>query len=369
MKVVIGDLFQSDARTLINTVNCVGIMGKGIAAEFKKRFPSMMKDYMVRCKNNEVKPGEPYLYKDAMFDPQIINFPTKSHWRAASRIEDIEKGLRIISEKYKAWDLESIAIPPLGCGNGQLLWEAVGPLIYKYTSKWEIPVTLYAPYGTPQKQLTTDFLNTADIIQQSGTGSKISQKLNPAWVVLTEIIYRIEKQKYHLPVGRTIFQKIAYLATALGLPTGLNHVRGSYGPFCTDLNHVKSRLANAGLLQEKRLGQMFQVIPGVQYEKTREKYKSTIAQWDGIIDKIVDLFLRLDTGKAEVVATVLYVEKELQSKNKINSEKDILDEVMKWKQRRRPPINESEVSEIIRNLGVLKWFTVKPSPELLVDQF
>ncbi|MFQ5632452.1 MAG: macro domain-containing protein, partial [bacterium] len=307
--------------------------------------------------------------KGTFFDPQIVNFPTKSHWRAASRIEDIEKGLRIMSEKYKDWGIESIAIPPLGCGNGQLLWEAVGPLIYKYSSKWEIPVTLYAPYGTPPKQLTLDFLNAGCLTRQSGTGSRILQKLNPAWVILTEIIYRIEKQKYHFPVGRTIFQKVAYVATALGLPTGLNHVRGSYGPYCADLNQVKSRLANAGLLQEKRLGQMFQLVPGLQYEESREKYQSTIAQWDSLIDKTVDLFLRLDTGKAEVVATVLYVEKELQSKDKTCSEKDILDEVMKWKQRRRPPINESEVSEIIRNLGVLKWFTVKPSPELLVDQF
>ena len=110
-------------------------------------------------------------------------------------------------------------------------------------------------------------------------------------------------------------------------------------------------------------------MPGFQYEESRKKYGSTIAEWEELIDKMVDLFLRLDTGKAEVVATVLYVQKELQNNDMICSEKDILNEVMKWKQRRKPPINESEVSEIIRNLGILKWFTVEPSPEMLVDPF
>jgi len=368
MNVVIGDMFESGAQTLVNTVNCVGVMGKGIAAEFKKRFPEMVKEYVLRCENNEVKPGEPYLYKGTMFDPQIINFPTKSHWRAASKIEDVEKGLRILSENCKKWGIESIAIPPLGCGNGQLLWESVGPLIYKYVSQLDIPVTLYAPYGTPQGHLKIEFLKTGTVKRQTGTGADILQKLNPAWVALTEIVYRIEKQKYHLPVGRTIFQKIAYVATALGLPTNLNYVRGSYGPYCGGLNQVKSRLANAGLLQENRLGNMFRVMPGLHYEEGRKKYKSELDQWNALIDKTVDLFLRLDTNKAEIVATVLYVEKGLINNDAL-SEKNILDEVMKWKQRRRQPLNEKEVAETIRNLGVLKWFSVKPSPDLPIDEF
>lgn len=228
-------------------------------------------------------------------------------------------------------------------------------------------MTLYAPYGTPQGQLKIEFLKTGTGRQQTGTGARILQKINPAWVGLTEIVYRIEKQKYHLPVGRTIFQKIAFVATALGLPTELKHVRGSYGPYCGGLDDVKSRLANAGLLQENRLGNMFQVMPGLHYEEGRKKYKSELEKWNTLIDKTVDLFLRLDTNKAEVVATVLYVEKELN--NNALSEKDILDGVMKWKQKRRPPLNEKEVAETIRNLGVLKWFSIKPSPDLTIDEF
>ncbi len=158
MEILIGNIFESQAQTLVNTVNCVGIMGKGIAEQFKERYPEMFKDYVLRCERNEIKPGVPYLFRESMFTPQIINFPTKSDWRAASHIEDIEKGLKILSVKYKEWGIESIAIPPLGCGNGQLLWESVGPLIYQYASKWDIPVKMYAPYGVNLKELTVEFL-------------------------------------------------------------------------------------------------------------------------------------------------------------------------------------------------------------------
>ncbi|MDP2922807.1 MAG: macro domain-containing protein [Candidatus Omnitrophota bacterium] len=367
MKILIGNIFESGAQTLVNTVNCVGIMGKGIAAEFKKRFPKMFEDYLSRCERKEVRPGVPYLFKESIFPPQIINFPTKSHWRAASRIEDIEKGLKIISEKYKEWGVESIAIPPLGCGNGQLLWESVGPLIYKYMSKWDIAVKMYAPYDTSPAQLTVDFLLKESRSRQVGTGDVVLQKLNPAWVALTEIVYRIEQQKYHMPVGRTIFQKIAYVASVLGLPTGLSYVKGSYGPYCRELNNVKRRLANAGLIQEQRSGNMFRVLPGPEYEKARSRNQDDIKKWDTLIAKTADLFLRLDTNKAEVVATVLFAEKEL-NKNKNISEQGVLDAVMQWKQKRRPPLNKEEVAETIRNLGVLGWFSLEPSHELPINE-
>ncbi len=368
MEVLIGNIFDSQTQTLVNTVNCVGIMGKGIAAEFKERYPAMYKDYVARCERGEIKPGVPYLFKESMFSPQIINFPTKSDWRAASRIQDIEKGLRILTEKYKEWGIESIAIPPLGCGNGQLLWEAVGPLIYKYISRWDIPVKIYAPYGTSREQLRIDFLSKTTTLRQNGTGKPISQRLSPAWVALAEIVYRIEHQAYHMPVGRVIFQKIAYVATALGLPTGLTHVRSSYGPFCRELDEVKKRLSNAGLIQEQKSGSMFRVLPGLAYEKDHDKYKNDLQQWDSLIDKTVDLFLRLNTNQAEIVATVLFVEKESNHKENL-TENEVLKEVMKWKQKRRPPLSEKEVAMAIRNLGILKWFHLQPSSDLPVDEF
>ena len=368
MKVLIGDLFQSGAQTLVNTVNCVGIMGKGVAAEFKKRYPEMFKDYVARCKRKAINPGIPYLYRESMFTPHVINFPTKSHWRAASRIKDIEKGLTILSEEYKDWGVTSVAIPPLGCGNGQLLWESVGPLIYKYVSKWDIPVIMYAPYGTPPEQLKLEFLTKESYLQKTGSGKRVLQKINPAWVALAEIIYRIEQEKYHMPVGRVIFQKIAYVATSLGLPTGLHYVKSSYGPYSRELDDVKKRLSNDGLIQEEKLGKMFRVFLGSEYQNSRNKFKEYLKKWNQLIDKTADLFLRLNTNQAEIVATVLFTEKDLAGNGNV-SERDVLNKVMEWKQKRRPPLSEVEVAETIRNLGILKWFAVKPSPDLIDDGF
>lgn len=99
MQILVGDILKSKAQTLINTVNCVGVMGKGIALEFKNRFPDMYADYVQRCQRSDVKPGVPYLYKP-LFPPQIINFPTKDHWKSFSKVSDIERGLKYLLDYY-----------------------------------------------------------------------------------------------------------------------------------------------------------------------------------------------------------------------------------------------------------------------------
>ncbi|HTN72959.1 MAG TPA: macro domain-containing protein, partial [Methylomirabilota bacterium] len=212
MKILVGDILQSKAQTLVNTVNCVGVMGKGIALEFKKRFPEMFEDYAERCERKEVKPGVPYVYK-TLFPPQIVNFPTKDHWKSVSRIADIDRGLQLLVTHYKEWGVTSLAIPPLGCGNGQLEWKAVGPLIYQYVSQMDIRVELYAPYGTPPRELTVEFLSQTSGAAHHKNDRTVQSAINPAWVALVEILHRIEAQPYHWPTGRTIFQKLAYVAT------------------------------------------------------------------------------------------------------------------------------------------------------------
>lgn len=112
MQILIGDILESKAQTLVNTVNCVGVMGKGIALEFKNRFPDMYQDYLERCQRHEIRPGIPYLYRTRI-PPQIINFPTKEHWKSVSKINDIERGLDYLLEHYRGWSVTSLAIPPL----------------------------------------------------------------------------------------------------------------------------------------------------------------------------------------------------------------------------------------------------------------
>ncbi len=141
---VAGDLFDSEAQTLVNAVNCAGVMGKGIALTFKRRFPDMFADYAARCQRGEVRLGEPYLYRGASL-PWVLNFPTKRHWRSVSQLEDIITGLSYLKAHYRVWEITSLAFPALGCGAGQLSWDVVGPALYDALSQFAIPVELYPP--------------------------------------------------------------------------------------------------------------------------------------------------------------------------------------------------------------------------------
>jgi O-acetyl-ADP-ribose deacetylase (regulator of RNase III)/uncharacterized protein YwgA len=365
VKVLTGDILGSNAQTLVNTINCVGVMGKGIALKFKERFPDMFNDYVERCNRNEVRLGKPYLFK-RLTPPWILNFPTKGHWRSVSRIEDIVKGLKYLLQHYKEWGITSLAVPPLGCGQGQLEWNIVGPTLYRYLSQLEIPVELYAPYGTPHEELQPEFLDQEIDIKPAEPGLA-PERVKPAWVALVEILSRLEQEPYHWPVGRTTFQKIVYIATQEGLPTGLLYQKSSFGPFAPELKGVITRLVNNGLIREEQLGRMFAVKVGPTFKDARKAYFSDLLKWESIIEKTTDLFMRMQTRQSEVVATVLFAANVVANRKKEQpSEKEVLTEVMEWKQRRRPKLDDKEVAYTIRNLAALSWLKVKPSPDLQI---
>ena len=125
-----GDIFKSKMQTIVNTVNCFGIMGKGIALEFKNRYPEMFEIYQKQCNEKIIKPGILYLYKKS--NPWILNFPTKNHWRNPSKLEYIKLGLEKFSDSYKSKGIHSVAFPKLGTQNGGLNWEEVKTLMYEY---------------------------------------------------------------------------------------------------------------------------------------------------------------------------------------------------------------------------------------------
>ncbi len=234
INVLIGNIFDSKAQTLVNTVNCVGVMGAGVALEFKKRFPEYYEDYRKRCANRTVKLGFPYVYTRLDL-PWIISFPTKDHWKSMTKLSDIVQGLEWIRKHYRAWGIESLAVPPLGSGHGQLEWRVVGPTLYRYLSQLEIPVELYAPYGIPDTELSPAFLGSQEAFVHVSRTVPDPKWIRPAWVALVEILRRINEEPFRKPVGHTIFQKIAYLATEEGLPTGLDFGKGSFGPFAHNL--------------------------------------------------------------------------------------------------------------------------------------
>jgi O-acetyl-ADP-ribose deacetylase (regulator of RNase III) len=141
LKYIEGDLFSSPAQVLVNTVNTVGVMGKGIALEFKKRYPEMFAKYKEQCDKHKLVIGKLMLWYAP--DHWLLQFPTKEHWRNPSKIEYIEKGLMTFTRKYADYNISSIAFPKLGCGNGELSWNEVKPLMEKYLSTLPIQVYIY----------------------------------------------------------------------------------------------------------------------------------------------------------------------------------------------------------------------------------
>jgi uncharacterized protein YwgA/O-acetyl-ADP-ribose deacetylase (regulator of RNase III) len=371
VSVLIGDIFESGAQTLVNTVNTVGIMGKGIALGFRQRFPEMYEDYVRRCAKREVRLGQPYLFR-RITPPNILNFPTKEHWRSVSRLDDIVRGLQYLQAHIHKWNVTSLAVPPLGCGEGRLEWRVVGPTLYRHLTRLNIPVELYAPFGTPHDELQPEFLHEREFAQARNDqqSSPIAPfRVEPGWIALVAIVELVARERYHWPIGRVGFQKIAYFATEVGIPTGLEYRRGSYGPYSEEVKQVLTRLINNGLIVEQKRGRMLATNVGPTYVDARKSYERFLAQWRDQIAAVADLVVRMNTDDAELAATVHFAAKNLRGQEgRQPSELEVLRYVQNWKQRRRPPLKDTDIALAIRRLNILGWLDVKPSPELPVPE-
>jgi O-acetyl-ADP-ribose deacetylase (regulator of RNase III) len=358
----LGDLFASGAQTLVNTVNCVGVMGKGVALEFKRRFPGLFEDYAARCQTGSVRPGEPYLYED-LFETRILNFPTKDHWRSPSRFSDIERGLDRFVEQYQTWGITSIAFPPLGCGNGGLSWADVGPLMYRKLHSLPIDIQVFAPYGTSPAQLTADFLGGA--VQQSiSDEGQVAERMPASWAVIVETLRQLAEQPYAAPIGRTIFQKVCYIQTALGLKTGFEFGRGSYGPFAEEGKRALHIFANRNWIREEPRGRMIalRVEPG--FDRDRPRFAGVIAEHTRIIDRTVDLFSRIkSTDQAEELMTIIFASQELKAQDRARAyqEQDLIEHIIAWKKRWGTPDKRTALATSIRNLVLLGWLKLELS--------
>lgn len=362
VRVLVGDLFASKAQTLTNTVNTVGVMGKGIALEFKKRFPDMYDDYVRRCEEGRVELGRPYLFQ-ALFPPWVLNFPTKEHWRSLSRLDAITDGLEYLAQHYRRWGIESLAVPPLGCGEGGLEWRIVGPALYRGLAKLEIPVELYAPFGTPHEELQPDFLEGASSAEAP------ESKVPVAGVVLASIVEHISAHSHHYPVGRIGLQKIAYFATQAGVPTGLEFERRPYGPFAEGLKRLVGQMINNGLIVERPQGKRIENRPGPTLDDAQRAFADETARWRDEVDRVTDLFLRLPSArKAEIAASVHYAATSLANRNRARGrgaveEDEVIAEVLRWKERRQPPAAPAEVASAVHTLAHLGWIDVIPSQD------
>ncbi len=224
-----GNLLSANADALVNTVNCVGVMGKGIALQFKQAYPEMAKAYERACERDEVRPGQMQVWETGQLQgPRyIINFPTKRHWRGQSDLQDIADGLPALIEQVKRRGITSIAVPPLGCGNGGLSWGTVRPMIEDAFAKVPaVRVLLYAPLETAKPVTRT--INTA------------RPKLTRARALFIGAIDRYAVLSYQITLLEV--QKLAYFLQEAGEPLRLKVSKGIYGPYADNLNKVLETL-------------------------------------------------------------------------------------------------------------------------------
>ena len=224
--VIDGNLLIADAEALVNTVNTVGVMGKGIALQFKKAFPDNFKAYKRACDRGQVVPGRMFVHQTgALSGPRlIINFPTKRHWKGKARLQDIVDGLDDLVRVLRECHVESVAVPPLGCGNGGLDWSEVGPIIEEALKPLEgLTVLLHDPTGAPEPQ------------EQPVATKRPNMTTVRAAVLAALDIYQSDPS---VMITMLVAQKMLYLMQAAGQPLRLDFAKGTYGPYSEKLHHV-----------------------------------------------------------------------------------------------------------------------------------
>ena len=222
-----GDILNEDAEALVNTVNCVGVMGRGVALQFKKAFPENFRAYAEACQRGEVRPGRMFVFKTgALTNPRyIINFPTKRHWRGGSRIEDIKNGLKDLKRVIQESGIRSVAVPPLGSGLGGLRWSDVRPRIEQALRAFEnLDVVVFEPAGAPEPERMAH--------------SREVPKMTPGRAALIGLMDRYLRGLLDPFITLLEVHKLMYFMQVAGQTLQLKYVKGPYGPYAEKLRHV-----------------------------------------------------------------------------------------------------------------------------------
>ncbi|MBK4729312.1 macro domain-containing protein [Oxynema sp. CENA135] len=224
-----GNLLKENTEALVNTVNCVGVMGKGIALQFKRAFPENFHIYKKACEIGEVQIGKMLVFSTGnLFYPRyIINFPTKRHWRNKSKISDIKLGLESLVLEVRRYQIQSIAIPPLGCGNGGLDWSQIKPIIVDTLAELtDVNISIFEPVGAPVPDQML-----------LGTSEPKMTRARALFIRLIELYgipgYRLTKLE---------IQKLAYFLQVAGEPLQLKYKKHRFGPYAHNLNHVLRKI-------------------------------------------------------------------------------------------------------------------------------
>ena len=317
-----GNILTEDAEAIINTVNCVGVMGRGIALQFKKAFPENFKAYAAACKREEVQPGSMFVFDmGGLTNPRyIINFPTKRHWRGKSRMEDIKAGLAALAGEIRERGIRSVAVPPLGSGLGGLEWAEVKQQIEEALGSMnDVRIIIFEPKGAPAAEKMVRNRDVPD--------------MTPGRAALVELMHRYLSGLLDPFVTLLEVHKLMYFMQEAGEPLRLKYMKAPYGPYAENLRHVLNAIeghlvsgyADGGDAPDKPL----QLVPGAiedaaaflrEHAETRERFEQ--------VTKLVEGFE--SPFGLELLATVHWVMKHEQA----GSVEEVVSRIHAWNERK-----------------------------------
>ena len=342
--IIEGDLLkQTDVDAIVNTVNCVGVMGKGIALQFKKKWPANFKAYAAVCKAKALRPGNMHVYDaGALATPKyVINFPTKDHWRGKSRVEFIEDGLRELVRVIGELQIKSIAIPPLGCGNGGLEWEPVKKMIEEAFSELpEVEVRLFSPTWSPSAkdmQVTT-----------------LRPKMTPGRAAVLKLLETYRALNYG--VSKIEVQKLAYFLQEAGENLQLKFEKYHYGPYADQLRHALDRMdghfivgVGDGVVDSEIEPKQDALDEANAYIKNLDNQQ--LVEHVARVEELIDGFQ--SSYGMELLATVHWI----ASQEHVDTPEAALSFIKKWNKRKRDLMKPEHVKIAWEHLSNQGWLT------------
>ncbi|MDZ7692354.1 MAG: macro domain-containing protein [Balneolaceae bacterium] len=315
----VGDILKADAEALVNTVNTVGVMGKGIALAFKKAYHQNFKIYKKAVENGEVKIGSLLVTETGLLQPKyIINFPTKKHWRHPSKLSYIREGMEALVDIINEKDIRSLAIPPLGCGNGKLNWDEVKPIMEKHLG----------PLAENREFIIFEPGYNDQTIKE-----KKEVKLTPQRAMLLHALDEYQIMGYE--INLLVVQKAAYFLQRLGEPLRLKYEKGYYGPYAHNLTHLLKHI-NGFYIRYKSQRNKPDTVVRLSEDKLKrvEEYvqsKLTASQKERV-KKLLDLIEGFESPYGlELLGTVDYIR---QQRPNISFD-ELKDEVHNWTRRKK----------------------------------
>ena len=336
-----GNLLEENTEAIVNTVNCVGVMGKGIALQFKQAFPENFRQYERACRAGEVQPGRMFSVNtvNILYPRYIINFPTKRHWRGKSKIEDIKSGLKALVAEVQQLGIGSIAIPPLGCGNGGLDWGEVKPLIESaFAQLPDVQVIIFEPSGAP----------AAEKMPVATPKPKIT-RARALFIRLLEL--------YGIPgyeLTKLEIQKLAYFLQEAGEPLRLPYVKHIYGPYAANLNHVLKDIEGhyiRGYGDGTGKAEIYVLPEGREAAQT---FLEKEPEAQERLERVSSLITGFETPYGlELLATVHWVAKENPKAAKGSEQAIAL--VHEWSERKRKIFKEGHIRKAWQRLNDQNW--------------